>query len=80
MAEIMDLSRYAKAPDLDAMDRGALLEALDAVRAQIAALDGREPEEMASDCFEDWADRHEELEDLADDILDRLDEMGGSRG
>ena len=30
---------------------------------------------MESEEYEAWGDRHEELEDLADEILDRLDEL-----
>ena len=35
---------------------------------------------MNSEAYEDWGDRHEALEDLADEIQDLLDEMGGSHG
>ena len=31
---------------------------------------------MNSEAYELWGDRHEELEDLADEVLDRLDELG----
>jgi hypothetical protein len=30
---------------------------------------------MNSEAYEEWGDLHEELEDLVDDILDRLEEM-----
>ena len=40
-------------------------------------LDEQEPEDMDSEEYESWGDRHEALEDLADEILDRLDELGG---
>ena len=40
----------------------------DALLAQIAELDAREPEDMESEAYEAWADEHEELEDL----LERL--------
>ena len=30
---------------------------------------------MDSEAYDAWGDRHEALEDLADDILDRLDEL-----
>ena len=30
---------------------------------------------MNSEEYEAWGDRHEELEDLADEIIDRLEEM-----
>ena len=40
--------------------------------------DQQEPPGMSGEEYEAWADRHEELEDLADDLRDRLDELGGS--
>ena len=66
---------FAPGPDLDAMDRVELLDYLATVRAWIAGLDGEEPEDMDSEAYDSWGDRHEALEDLADDILDRLDEL-----
>ena len=36
-------------------------------------LDEEEPEDMDSEAYDDWGDRHEELEDLADEITDRLE-------
>lgn len=30
---------------------------------------------MDSDAYEDWGERHEALEDLADELQDRLDEL-----
>ena len=38
-------------------------------------LDELEPEDMDSDAYEDWGERHEALEDLADELQDRLDEL-----
>lgn len=75
MADIIDFDRYAQPPDLDAMTRDELLDALETVRAQIAQLDKQEPEDMTSEAYEAWGDRHEELEDLADEIRDRLDDL-----
>ena len=80
MADILDFGAYAPFPDLDGMDRAELLDCLNAVRAQIAQLDEQEPKDMNSEEYEVWGDRHEELEDLADEILDLLDEMGGPHG
>lgn len=77
LGDIKDFSRYAQEPDLDGMSREELLDYLEAVHAQIDRLDEQEPEDMDSEEYEGWGDRHEELEDLADDIQDRLDEMGG---
>lgn len=46
-----------------------------ALLAQIAQLDAREPEDMDSELYEAWAEEHEELEDLLDEILDLMDEV-----
>ena len=73
MGGIIDLSRYAHCPDPDGMGRDELLDYLDAVLAQISRLDEQEPEDMASEAYEIWGDRHEALEDLADEIRDLLD-------
>lgn len=61
--------------DLHSMNRQALLARLDALREEIAALDAQEPANMASEAYEEWGAQHEELEDLLDEILDRLDEL-----
>ena len=75
MADVIDFSEYAQEPDLDAMSRDELVDYLEAVRAQIRQLDEREPKNMNSEEYEDWGDRHEKLEDLADEIQDLLDDM-----
>lgn len=75
MADIIDFSQYAQTPGLDSMDREELSAFLRDVRTQIARLDEEEPGDMESEEYELWGDRHEELEDLADEILDRLDEL-----
>ena len=80
MADVIELSDYTELPDLDTLSREELLVYLNSVRAQIDQLDGQEPKNMNSEAYEDWGDRHEALEDLADEIQDLLDEMGGSHG
>lgn len=80
MADVIELSDYTELPDLDTLSREELLDYLKSVRAQIDQLDGQEPKNMNSEAYEDWGDRHEALEDLADEIQDLLDEMGGSHG
>lgn len=80
MADIIRFDQCAQEPDLDAMDREGLLDCLQTVRAQIEALDQQEPEDMDSEAYEVWGSRHEELEDLADEIWDRLDELEGPHG
>lgn len=77
MAGIIDFSPWGGEPDLDAMSREELLDCLKTVRGQIAELDEREPEDMAGEEYEIWGEAHEALEDLADEILDLLDELGG---
>ena len=80
MADVIELSDYTELPDLDTLSREELLDYLKSARAQIDQLDGQEPKNMNSEAYEDWGDRHEALEDLADEIQDLLDEMGGSHG
>lgn len=75
MADIIDFSQYAQTPGLDSMDQEGLSAFLRDVRAQIARLDEEEPGDMESEEHEIWGGRHEELEDLVDEILDRLDEL-----
>lgn len=71
MAEIIDFSGE---PELDDMSREQLTAYLETVRERIARLDEEEPADMESEEYEAWGDRHEELEDLADEIMDRLEE------
>ena len=63
------------AENVPEMDREELKELLARLREQIAQLDEREPRNMESEEYEAWGEAHEELEDLVDDILDRLEEM-----
>ena len=64
-------------PDMDAMTSDQLKECFAELNSQIEALDAQEPADMDSDAYEAWADAHEVLEDLLDDIRDRLDELEG---
>jgi len=75
MAEIIDLKDYLEEPDVETMDRSALLDYLKDLQSRVAALDAKEPRNMNSEAYEIWADQHEELEDLVDEVLDRLDEL-----
>ena len=76
MAEFLEFDG-GFAPDIEAMDREELQACLQEVRERIADLDEREPADMNSEEYEAWGDRHEELEDLADEIMDRLEESFG---
>jgi hypothetical protein len=75
MAGVIAFGDYREEPDVDSMNREELLCYLETVRSRIAQLDAREPEDMDSEEYGDWSDAHEELEDLADDAQDRLDEL-----
>jgi hypothetical protein len=70
-----ELSGFIFAQELDGMDREALLAYLQQLRAYIAALDQREPADMAGEEYEAWGQLHEDAEDAADEVLDRLDEL-----
>ncbi|MBE6996010.1 MAG: hypothetical protein E7429_04705 [Ruminococcaceae bacterium] len=72
MADILDFNAFR---DPTEMDKASLLAYLEQLRAQIAALDEREPKNMNSEAYEEWGEQHEELEDLVDEVLDLLDEM-----
>ena len=57
------------------------LEQLYAYREQllgnIAELDEREPFDESGEEFAAWAEEHEDMEDLLDDVVDRIEELGG---
>ena len=72
MAEFLEFDGFA--PDIEAMDREELQACLQEVRERIADLDEREPADMESAEYKAWGDRHEELEDLTDEIMDRLED------
>lgn len=44
-----------------------------AMQEELQALDAREPKNVNSEAYEEWADEHEELEDYLDEILDRME-------
>ena len=63
--------------DPETMEPEELRAYLADVREELEVMDEDEPEDETSEEFVDWAERHEELEDLADELRDLLDEMGG---
>jgi hypothetical protein len=68
------MADHFELPALTGMTREELLEALESVQALLCQLDEQEPEDMDSEEYEAWGDRHEELEDRQDEIWDLLDE------
>ena len=75
MAQIIELQDYFEEPDTAGMDKKELLSYLKTLRTRVEALDEQEPKNMNSEAYETWVDRHDELEDLIDEVLDRLDEL-----
>ena len=74
MAEIIEFPVQNGAEDTDELSREELLTLLERLRAEIAVLDEKEPKNMNSEAYETWADRHEELEDQVDEILELLED------
>lgn len=74
MAEIIEFPVQNGAEDTDELSREELLTLLERLRAEIAALDEKEPKNMNSEAYETWADRHEKLEDQVDEILELLED------
>ena len=70
MAEILRFE-----DDLASLNREELRSRLEAVRLRIAELDAQEPEDMGSEEYEAWGDRHEELEDIIDELMELLEDM-----
>ena len=64
-------------PDINAMSLEQLKTYRQELVQQLESLDGREPADMQSEAYEAWGDAHEVLEDLLDDIQDRLEELEG---
>ena len=46
-----------------------------AMQEELHLLDSKEPKNMNSDAYEEWADEHEELEDYLDEILERMEAL-----
>ena len=70
---VVNFSEFAGEPDWETMDRCRLTAYLNDVRGRINQLDEQEPADMNSEEYDVWGVRHEELEDLADEIRDKLD-------
>ena len=57
------------------MSSSRLKSYLKELRRQVKELDAQEPRDMESEEYESWAQEHEELEDLSDEVLARLDDL-----
>lgn len=45
------------------------------METRLCDMDDDEPENMAGEAFEQWADAHESLEDLLSEVEDRIDDL-----
>ena len=54
-----------------------LYEYREQLMEDIAELDEKEPFDESSEEFVAWAEEHEDMEDLLDDVVDRIEELGG---
>lgn len=63
-------------PEVADMNPEELLQYWQEIEEKIADLDEEEPEDMDSEEYDAWADRHEALEDIRDEIEERLEEFG----
>ena len=76
MGDVLQFSQFQKEePDVECMELPQLRTYLEQLRARIAMLDEREPEDMDSEEYEVWGDAHEELEDLVDEVIERMEEL-----
>lgn len=75
MGEIITFNAPQEEQYLDDMSREELQEYLEEIQQRIEKLDEKEPKNMNSQAYEDWAEEHEVLEDLVDEIVEMLEEM-----
>lgn len=60
-------------PDIENMTREQLEDYQKQLLEKLSQLDAKEPADMDDPAYEDWADEHEELEDLLDEVQDVLE-------
>ena len=70
---ILEFPQPEEALFLEDMNRQQLEDYLAQLQKQLEELDSREPRNMNSDAYEEWADEHEELEDAMDEVREFLD-------
>lgn len=73
MHNVIAFPQNEETKDIYDMTLEALQAHYAAMQEQLHALDAKEPRNMNSEAYEEWADEHEELEDYLDEILDRME-------
>ena len=61
--------------ELDSLPLEELEEYRSELESRLSDMGNDEPEDMAGEEFEQWADAHERLEDLLSEVEDRIDEL-----
>lgn len=73
MADILEFPQSGQ--EEEPLTREELEEELTHLKAMLAVLDKKEPQNMQSEAYEVWGEQHEELEDQIDEILERLETL-----
>ncbi len=61
--------------DLDEMTLDELRELLEEFSKRLDMMDDEEPVGAESDIYDQWAEAHEDMEDIIDDITERIEAM-----
>ena len=64
-------------PDIEHMTLSELQDYYDEIHAALDELEDEEPEDEGSPEYEEWENRHSQMEGLVEEIGERLEEMGG---
>ena len=75
MSDVIAFPRKEEPKDLYEMTLEEVRDHYAAMQQELHQLDAKEPRNMNSEAYEEWADEHEELEDYLDEILDRMEEL-----
>ena len=73
MSNVIAFPQKEEPTDIYEMTLDELQAHYAAMQEELHGLDAKEPKNMNSDAYEQWADEHEELEDYLDEILDRIE-------
>lgn len=75
MPDVIVFPHQEEPEDIYEMNLQQLQNHYAAMQEQLHDLDAKEPQNMNSEAYEEWADEHEELEDYLDEILDRMEDL-----
>ena len=75
MSDVIAFPRKEEPKDLYEMTLEEVRDHYAAMQQELHQLDAKEPRNMNSEAYEEWADEHEELEDAIDEVREFLDEV-----